>query len=368
MNDGENWQPLQSGLPHAPVYWLTVQEHFNDLVISTYGRGFWILDDITPLRAVASGLPVADAHLFAPRPAYRFRDVEGSFAPWYDPATGQNPHYGAAITYWLKQPAADTLKDSVTIRIKDAGGALVRTLKGPARVGTQRLYWDLQYERTKEARLRTTPLYAPWVNIGLEGKAAPGVGRYAILAPPGSYTVTLSHGGKDYTQQLVLRKDPSSGGSEDDIRAQMTVAKVIQSDVDETVDMINTVEVVRGQLVALKNVLGADSTKKDVSAAADSLDKKLVGVEENLLQMRTTGRGQDLIRWPSQLAEKLIYLAGSVGSSDHAPTSAQKEVQGLLHQRVIALKGMVDALLRRDVATFNEMLRGRNLQNIIITQ
>ena len=52
FNDGKNWIPLQNNLPHAPVHWLTIQEHFGDLVIGTYGRGFWILDDITPLRQI----------------------------------------------------------------------------------------------------------------------------------------------------------------------------------------------------------------------------------------------------------------------------------------------------------------------------
>src|SRR6266496_5604767 len=50
FDDGESWQPLQTSLPHAPVYWLVIQDHFNDLVVSTYGRGFWILDDLTPLQ------------------------------------------------------------------------------------------------------------------------------------------------------------------------------------------------------------------------------------------------------------------------------------------------------------------------------
>ena len=59
LDDGQHWLPLQAGLPHAPVHWLTVQEHFNDLVVATYGRGFWILDDVTPLRQLAS--PVATA-------------------------------------------------------------------------------------------------------------------------------------------------------------------------------------------------------------------------------------------------------------------------------------------------------------------
>ena len=83
FDDGENWQPLQTNLPHAPVYWITVQEHFNDLVIATYGRGFWILDDITPLQQLnaagagrrrapvhaAAGVSAARHHAAQPRPS-----------------------------------------------------------------------------------------------------------------------------------------------------------------------------------------------------------------------------------------------------------------------------------------------------------
>ena len=58
-DDGQHWLPLQSGLPHAPVHWMTVQEHFNDLVVATYGRGFFILDDVTPLRQMTPAIASA---------------------------------------------------------------------------------------------------------------------------------------------------------------------------------------------------------------------------------------------------------------------------------------------------------------------
>src|SRR5439155_1813998 len=85
------WQPLQTNLPHAPIYWLVVQERFNDLVVSTYGRGFWILDDITPLQQLAPDALAAGAALLKPRPAYRFREVTAPMAMPDDPAAGQNP-------------------------------------------------------------------------------------------------------------------------------------------------------------------------------------------------------------------------------------------------------------------------------------
>jgi hypothetical protein len=102
FDDGKNWQPLQSGLPHAPVYWLTVQERFRDLVVATYGRGFWILDDITALEQFTPEVGAAKAHLFAPRDAYRFREVAQPAAVEYDPTTGKNPSYGASINFYLK--------------------------------------------------------------------------------------------------------------------------------------------------------------------------------------------------------------------------------------------------------------------------
>src|SRR5262249_55097137 len=104
FDDGGRWQPLQSGLPHVPVYGLAVQERFGDLVVATYGRGFWILADLTPLRQFgASGAP-KEAQLLAPRPTYRFRGVEAPYAATYDPVAGFNPPDGVPLHYWL--PAA----------------------------------------------------------------------------------------------------------------------------------------------------------------------------------------------------------------------------------------------------------------------
>src|SRR5439155_6137913 len=82
LDDGAHWLPLQTNLPHAPVSWLTVQPHFHDLVVATYGRGVWILDDVSPLEqlqgpALTGGAIQGGAALFKPRPAYRFRAQPG---------------------------------------------------------------------------------------------------------------------------------------------------------------------------------------------------------------------------------------------------------------------------------------------------
>jgi photosystem II stability/assembly factor-like uncharacterized protein len=109
FDDGGRWEPLQSKLPHAPVHWLTVQEHFHDLVVGTYGRGFYILDDLTGLEQLTDAVRDEPAHLFEPRPAYRFRDVSQPYLAPSGTSAGKNPPYGAILQYWLKAPVPRAL-------------------------------------------------------------------------------------------------------------------------------------------------------------------------------------------------------------------------------------------------------------------
>ncbi len=170
FDDGEHWQPLQTNLPHAPVYEIMVQEHFHDLVVATYGRGIWILDDVTPLEQLTPEVAAKPVHLFTQRPAYRFRLVEAPYAALYDPVEGKNPPYGADINYWL---GAD-VPDSVTLTIADVGGAAVRTLKGPGTKGLHRVMWNLLGEPTRTGRLHTAPLYSPGYRGARYRPSSPG--------------------------------------------------------------------------------------------------------------------------------------------------------------------------------------------------
>src|SRR6185369_8445415 len=99
---------------------------FNDLVIATYGRGFWILDDLTPLQQSTAQVASADAHLFPTPAAWRFRDVTDTVSMPDDPTVGQNPSYGAAISYYLKSAPAGP----VTLSIVDRQGRTIRSLPG----------------------------------------------------------------------------------------------------------------------------------------------------------------------------------------------------------------------------------------------
>jgi photosystem II stability/assembly factor-like uncharacterized protein len=357
FDDGERWQPLQNNLPHAPVSGIVVQEHFSDLVISTYGRGFWIMDDITPLRQLTPQVLASDAHLFTVRPAYRFRNITAPSTPYSDPTIGENPPYGAAINYYLKAAPSGP----ATLTILDAKGEVVRALNGTRQPGINRVYWDLRSEPTREVRMRTSPMYAPHIVPGPDGRQAFGAPRLSVLMPPGTYTVKLSVGGREQTQPLVVRKDPNAGGTEADIEAQTAMLFTLRRDLNDAADAVNRIEIVRGQLDALARIVSDAEIRK---AGAD-LNQKLIDLEMNLIDLRLTG-GQDGVRYGSKLMSKISYLAGGLTSADFKPTDQQVEVQKILADQLRGHLSQLDGLLSKELGAFNDLLRKKNVANIVV--
>ena len=339
-----------------------MQEHFNDLVIGTYGRGAWILDDITPLREMTAQVLSADAHLFPIRQAYRFRAITAPATPYDDQTVGENPPYGADINYFLKSPATG----NVAITIQDSKGQTVRTLQGPRAAGLNRVYWDLRDTASKRVTFRTSPLYAPDVRIGpdgireSEGGFGAGGGGVTILQPPGTYTVKLSAAGRELTQQLRVLKDPHSAGTEADIAAQQQMLMSVRRSLDEVVDAINNAELIRAQIVNLKNL----TQDTELRRAADDLDQKVVAAQGTLVELRTTGRGQDGVRWGSRLVQKFAYLANGLANADFKPTNQQLAVQKDLEERFKRSQGQLSEVYTRELAAFNDMLRRANLPTI----
>ncbi len=225
------------------------------------------------------------------------------------------------------------------------------------------MWWDLRTEQSKEVRLRTSPIYAPEIRLNAEGwRPLPEGGRMNVLAPPGTYTVKLSVDGQEFSQPLMVSKDPNSGGSDDDIQKQTTMLMALRKDLEMGADMVNQIELIRAQLESLKGILRGNS---DVRAAADDLDKKLTDIEDNLIQRKYTGQGQDTTRFPAKLIGKLSYLAGGVNGGDYPPNTQQKEVQGNFEAQLSGLRKRLDDVVNTDLGNFNRMLREKNIGSIV---
>lgn len=362
LDDGGHWFSLRSNMPPAPIYWLTIQNRFDDLVVATYGRGFYVLDDIRPLRALDASVLGSRSHLFAPRPAYRFRDVQAIKTEAASQISGQNPPDGAAITYFL----GDEAKEDVSIEIVDAVGTTIRKLDGTRKKGMNRVWWDLRHEKPREAKLRTPPPERDWVPIGEEGfrrlrtwdlDIFPGYG--GPLAIPGTYRVELHVGDQESTRDLTVVKDPRSSGSEADIEAQVGLLIQIRDELNEVVDMIDDLEWTRKELLDLQARHAEQEGMKTIVANAQELGDYALSVEGKLFDVNLTGAREDAFRAPMKLYGRLGALANDVGKdgADFRPTDQQLAVHAILTQRLEEVRGQYRKLMKEDVPAFRTQLQ-----------
>ena len=358
VDDGGSWQRFMNNLPPAPFYGLVIQEHFNDLVVGTYGRGYWILDDLGPIQQLTDRVLASSAHLFEIRDAYRFQPVTEPMIMFEDWSNGENPPNGAAISYWLGNGDAER----VELRIEDADGGTVRAVPGGNDRGINRVWWNFRGEGPTQIRLRTKPLYADWTPLPEEWRSGGGGGfggGGGPLQPPGVYTVTLLVDGEEVgSRPLTVLKDPHSEGTEVDIRVQTALVEEIIADRSRAAGLVNRIELVRRQILDLRPVLEEAGDMEDVIEAGEALDDRLIEVESELIQLRNTGGG-DGVRWPAMIVGRLSYLQGAVATADFRPTDQHVEVHRLLRERLHEVETGLGAVLADDLEAFNRLLQER---------
>ncbi len=347
MNDGETWKPLQAGLPHAPVSWVVVQKQYHDLVLSTYGRGFYIMEDITPLEQGVMESAGDTAKLVTPRPAFRM--VRGG---------------RALLDYWLPKAATRPIE----CEILDARGALVRRLSpGTGHAGLNRFSWDLRYEPPRTVALRTTPPENPhiWDEPRFRNADTRPVTHWGLeeaevgpIAAPGRYTVKMTVDGQSFTQPLEILKTPDSHGSDADLQSSVRLQIKMRDDIDAVSDMTNQIEWMRRQLEdQRKTAAGRDALLKAIAA----IDLKLQDVEYRMITRADALSDDKYFQTAYKLYQNFIWLNGEIGtgagdvagSGDWGPTETAIGLVLDLERQLAAVQAQYQSVMENDVPAYN---------------
>ncbi|HEX4785126.1 MAG TPA: hypothetical protein VH350_12335 [Candidatus Sulfotelmatobacter sp.] len=386
LDDGGHWTTLEKGLPHAPVSWAVVQKDFHDLVISTYGRGLYILDDISPLEQMAKNHSDAPVVLFEPRHTYRF--TRGGHA---------------MLTFSLKAAP----KDPVQLEVLDAEGKVIRKLEAKGRAGMNRVEWDLRYDSPRLVALRTAAPDNPhiWDEPRFRDSDSRPITHWGTrsaevgpIVAPGKYSVRLKVGDQSYTQPITILRDPRAPGSDADIELSVKTLLRIRTDLNHVSDAVNQIEWLRKQIEVIEAMLRPPKKKEKDKAEADDdddyegppgapappqeldeakakrkadllkgveeLDKKLAAVEHRLTSPALLNSDDKYFVEPYQIYLNLIWLNAEVGTggsdvaggADFAPTDTQLQLLQTFEGELAAADADFQQVMKEDLPAFNRSL------------
>ncbi len=350
LDDGAHWQRFQLNLPVTPVTDLRV--HREDLVVSTQGRAFWVLDDVSPLRQMTEDVQNSKAHLFAPRMAYRGGAVEG-----------------ASLSYYF----AELPEKDVKLEVLDAAGKVVRVFEGkpgekveerparrfgpgggdepklPVQKGTNRFTWDL-----REKALEIPKGVVHW-------GGAPG-----LKVVPGSYRVRLSSGEWNQTQPLEVALTPNLSVNVADLKEQYDFGKAVSSEIASLFEVLSSIRDVKTQSESvLERVKKAGLASEEIDGAVKSAREKLTELEEAITQVKSKS-GQDPINFPPQIDNQLTSLYGYVAEGEFPPTAGAHERLTDLKPALQKLRARFDEIVAQEVAAVNRSVAGLSLPPVVV--
>jgi hypothetical protein len=287
FDDGDRWQSLQLNMAPSSVRDIVVKG--DDLVAATHGRGFWILDDVTPLRQIDSKTADVEALLFEPEAAYRVRWNTNTDTPLPPDEPGApNPPEGAIIDYYLKAAASGP----VTLDVVGADGRLVRhyssadsvTRPDPAS-GNLPAYWfrpPMALSVARGMHRFTWDVHYQPLSIGGSGRGGLPIAAVAyntVPAPtapwvaPGRYTVTLTVNGKTYSQPITVKPDPRVKTPALVMQRVYSLTKAAYTGAADAQKAVQDARDLREQIARLKSVATGD-----VATALDAFDRKVAAL------------------------------------------------------------------------------------------
>jgi hypothetical protein len=372
FDEGDHWSSLQLNMPTTSVRDLVV--HGGDLVAATYGRAFWILDDVTPLRQIDHNVSGAPAFLFRPEKALRVRlDLNQDTPLPPEMPAGQNPPNGAIVDYYLaSEPSQD-----IALGIYDSSGQLVReystkadpnAAEPPPNVpeywvghpepltrnsGMNRFVWDLRYAAPPVLR-HEYPISALYQNT-------PGLPLGALVTP-GRYRVRLTVNGRTFEEPLEVAMDPRVDVSSDALAQQFSLERKILDLVAVSYDFYR-------KAVALRQTLAGDQKQIERLGGGDSTITALKDFDQKAQRLQGSevgfggggGRGGRQAPAFAALNRSVGSLASVVDGQDAAPTPVmQTAYEGYCRELATAAQSWND-LMKTDLVNLNGELAKQNL-------
>ena len=350
-DDGDHWQSLSLNLPDVQVCDIAVEA--NDVVISTHGRGFYVLDRVGPLRQYSAQVLSSQAFLFKPDAAIR--------------SAG-----GGLIQYLLRQPAK-----ALKIEVVDAKGTVVETFDGSSganadnaggagrggrggggggrggggftptasmSTGLNSVMWNLRYPNA----------------VSFPGMILWGGGVTGPAAPPGTYTVRMTVDGQTQTQPLVVKRHPLYSATDADLQAQFDLAIQIRDKVSEANQAVIDIRNMKQQ-IADRLTKSSDAKLK---TAGDRLAANLSAVEADIYQVKNQS-GQDPLNFPIKTNNRLASLLSMVGNGDGKPTTNAPIIFQDLSKELKAETDRLEETLLGDLAVFNTEVKRLGLDPVV---
>jgi photosystem II stability/assembly factor-like uncharacterized protein len=367
FDDGEHWQSLRLNMAPSSVRDLAIKN--DDLVAATHGRGFWILDNITPLRQLDQKAIAAEALLFRPQAAMRVRwnmNTDTPLPP--DFPAGENPPDGAVIDYYLASAASGP----VTLEIKDSAGKTVRHYSSAEKAeppdpmlnipaywvrppqmlaggaGQHRFLWDLHYPPAPGI-----PAEYPIAAIPHNTAPQP-TGPWAM---PGEYTVVLTVNGKSYSQPLTVKMDPRIKTPVSGLQQQFKLSQELYAQLWTLAPAVEQAAALRKQLKELEPRASGETL-----AGIQALEQKL----QALAGGGQRRRGSVATEAPSLggLRGRFLTLFGMLQEADVTPsTQATAAVSSVLAQ-LPPLMQRWQEIKKQEVTALNRLLKNENLQEL----
>jgi photosystem II stability/assembly factor-like uncharacterized protein len=343
LDGGRQWARFTGGdLPRVAVRDISVHPRDNDLLLATHGRGIWIVDDITPLRALTQELLARDAAFIPSQPAVLTLPAsEFNFAGDSE-YVGRAKSESAQIVYYQKKRH---IFGDLKFEIYDEAGNLVSTIPGSKRRGLNRVEWSMRMKPPK------VPPAASLVQ-NFFSFVGPRV-------PEGAYTVKMIKNKDTFTSKITVVADPRSRHTKEDRALQFSTVTRLYRMLGDMTYTVDSVTDVRAQAQArLAKLAATDPARKplgDLLRAVEALRSRLVATRE--------GSG---ITGEERIREKMGALYGAVNSYDGRPSQSQIERIAELGKELAAVVADFDALTKKELAAANAELSKGQLQPIAV--